>query len=341
MNFKKKNNQKSISKALAMGIIATSFMPVVAPKERVGAEPVIKEDTSAQSTKLVQVTCSALNIRTGSSTKYSIAGTVTNGTKLKYISTCSSGWYKVEYKGNERYISNKYSKIITSSTTSSSTSNSTETGNSISKVGKVTASSLNVRTGAGSNYSVKNTIKKNSVVGVLNIYSGWVKVQLSNSSTGYVSSKYLNIYSGDSSDIKVSQTTSSSSSSTSSTNSKIDTVLSTVKAQLGKPYVYGAAGPNCFDCSGLTYYSYKKAGIYLNRSSRDQAKNGRYVSKSELKPGDLIFFNSGTSTIRHVGIYVGDGQFIHSPSSGKTVRYQNLNSSYYTKGYVTARRIIE
>lgn len=338
MNFKKEMNKKSISKALAMGIIATSFMPFVAPKEKVGAEQTTEENTLAQSEKVVQVTCSVLNVRKGSSTKYSIAGTVTKGTQLKYISTSSNGWYKVEYKGNERYVSNKYSKITASSTTSSST----ETNNAIKRVGKVTASSLNVRTGAGTKYSIKNTIKSGSVVGILNTYSGWAKIQLSDSSIGYVSTKYLNIYSGDSSDIQVAyKSSSSSSSSTISTNSKIQTVLSTVKAQVGKPYVYGAAGPNSFDCSGLTYYSYKKAGIYLNRGSRDQARNGRYVSKSELKPGDLVFFNSGTNTIRHVGMYVGNGQFIHSPSPGKTVRYENLNSSYYIKGYVTARRIIE
>ena len=113
------------------------------------------------------------------------------------------------------------------------------------------------------------------------------------------------------------------------------------KRQVGKPYVYGASGPNSFDCSGLMYYCYKNAaGITINRSSAAQASNGRYVSKSNLQPGDLVFFNSGTNRIRHVGMYVGNGQFIHAPSPGKSVKYENLYSSYYVKGYVTARRII-
>lgn len=98
--------------------------------------------------------------------------------------------------------------------------------------------------------------------------------------------------------------------------------------------------PNSFDCSGLTYYAYKKSGTYLNRTSRDQAKNGKYVSRSNLKAGDLVFFNSGTNSIKHVGMYVGNGKFIHSPSPGKSVKYENLSTSYYAKGYVTARRII-
>lgn len=388
-------NTKNISKGIAVGMLATSIMPSVAINENVEASEV-------RSSKVVEVTCDALNVRTGSSTKHSIAGTVRKGTKLEYISTCSNGWYKVKYKGSTRYVSNKYSKLKGDSTSSSKTvqvtgsrvnirsgagtkysivdtvskgtklkyisrcsngwykveykgktryitdeytkiSGSTTTSDSIRKVGKVTASALNVRSGASTKHSVKKTIKKNSVVGVISSYSnGWSKVKLSSSTTGYVSTKYLKVYAGDSNDIKVSYTSSSSSSSSNkpSSNSKLDKVLSTVKAQVGKPYVYGAAGPNSFDCSGLTYYAYKKAGIYLNRTSRDQAKNGKHVSKSNLKAGDLVFFNSGTNSIRHVGMYVGNGKFIHSPSPGKSVKYEKLSTSYYVKGYVTARRII-
>lgn len=326
-------NKKVISKAMAMGILTTSMVPIVALNENVEAKEVTSISQEEKTTKVVEVTCSALNVRKGPSKDYSIAGTVTKGTQLKYISTSSNGWYKVEYKGSTRYISNNYSRLKTISGTSN------ENKDTIKKVGKVTSSALNVRKGPGTNYGVKKTIKKSSVVGVIKSYSnGWSKVKISNSSTGYVLSDYMKTYSGDSGDIKV---TYSKSSTSSTTNKKIDTVISTVKAQVGKPYVYGAAGPNCFDCSGLTYYSYKKAGIYLNRSSRDQASNGKYVSKSDLKPGDLIFFNSGTNSIRHVGMYVGNNKFVHSPSPGKTVRYESLSTSYYVKGYVTARRIID
>lgn len=326
-------NKKAISKAMAMGILTTSLVPVVALNENVEAKEVTSRSQQEKTTKVVEVTCYALNVRKGPSKDNSIAGTVTEGTQLKYISTCSNGWYKVEYKGSTRYISNDYSRLKTISGTSN------ENKDTIKKVGKVTPSALNVRKGPGTNYGVKQTIKKGSVVGVIKSYSnGWSKVKISSSSTGYVLSDYMKTYSGDSGDIKVAYTKPSTSSTT---NKKIDKVVSTVKAQVGKPYVYGAAGPNSFDCSGLTYYSYKKAGIYLNRGSRDQASNGKYVSKSNLKPGDLIFFNSGTNSIRHVGMYVGNNKFVHSPSPGKTVRYESLSTSYYVNGYVTARRIID
>ncbi|UGQ09989.1 NlpC/P60 family protein [Yinghuangia sp. ASG 101] len=94
-------------------------------------------------------------------------------------------------------------------------------------------------------------------------------------------------------------------------------------AQIGKPYVYGATGPSSFDCSGLTGYAWKQAGVSLPRTSQGQAGAGRSVSVSQIQPGDLVIYYSGMS---HVGIYAGNGQIIHAPSTGSTVRYAPLNS---------------
>ena len=337
MNLQKRLNKKAISNALAMGLLATTVMPVVNTDDRVFADKTTNSQDE-NSIKLVEVTGSSVNTRKGPGTEYGKLGTLKRGTKVKYLSTCSNGWYKIEVNGSERYISNQYSSIVNgdSNNVSETVENITES-DTVQTVGTVTASSLNVRNGIGTSYSVKTRLKRGSVVGILNTYNnGWVRVKLSDSSTGYVSGKYLKIDNGESSDINVSESQSQSTNN----SKKVQQVLNIVKSQIGKPYVYGAAGPNSFDCSGLTYYAYKQVGVYLNRTSRDQSKNGVYVSKSDLKPGDLVFFNSGTSSIKHVGIYVGDGQFIHSPSTGKSVKYENLNSSYYTRGYVTARRIL-
>ena len=85
---------------------------------------------------------------------------------------------------------------------------------------------------------------------------------------------------------------------------------------LGKKYVWGATGPNSFDCSGLMQYIYKKVGINLNRVSRDQATQGIAVSKSNLQPGDLIIFkNQSLTAIGHVGIYIGNSEFIHASTT--------------------------
>ncbi|MGW1166651.1 NlpC/P60 family protein [Streptomyces sp. NPDC002550] len=93
-------------------------------------------------------------------------------------------------------------------------------------------------------------------------------------------------------------------------------------AKLGSPYVWGAAGPNAFDCSGLVQAAYRSAGISLPRTTYAQINAGRRVSRSELQPGDLVFFYSGIS---HVGIYVGNGQIIHAPNPSAPVRLAPLD----------------
>ena len=104
---------------------------------------------------------------------------------------------------------------------------------------------------------------------------------------------------------------------------RIQTALKVAKQQKGDPYRYGAAGPNAFDCSGLIYYSYRKAGISVPRTSGQQAAHARRISKGNLKRGDLMFFhNSGR--VYHAAIFLGwkDGraQLLHSPGSGKRVQ---------------------
>lgn len=107
---------------------------------------------------------------------------------------------------------------------------------------------------------------------------------------------------------------------------------------LGKPYVYGATGPNAFDCSGLTQYVYNKFGVNISRTTYTQVNEGTKVNKNDLKAGDLVFFNTEGS-ISHVGIYIGNGEFIHAPRSGKPVMVSSLSDGYYSKKYATARRI--
>jgi len=96
--------------------------------------------------------------------------------------------------------------------------------------------------------------------------------------------------------------------------------------ELGKPYVWGAAGPDSFDCSGLTQYVWAKAGVYLDHYTGSQWNEGRHVSQSELRPGDLVFFGSD---LHHVGIYIGHGDMIEAPHSGANVRISPYARSDY------------
>ena len=111
------------------------------------------------------------------------------------------------------------------------------------------------------------------------------------------------------------------------------TAVDTALAQLGDPYVWAAAGPDAFDCSGLVQYAYAAAGVRLPHSSTMQSQMGTPVSRSQLQPGDLVFFYSPVS---HVGIYVGDGQMVHASTYGQPVKVASVDAM---GGYNSARRI--
>ncbi len=113
-------------------------------------------------------------------------------------------------------------------------------------------------------------------------------------------------------------------------------VVGVAMGQLGKPYVWGAAGPDTFDCSGLVVYSYAAVGVSLPHSSYALWNVGVYVSKDQLQPGDLVFFDG----LGHVGIYIGGGEFIHAPHTGDVVKISNINEGWYAATYVGARRIL-
>lgn len=116
-------------------------------------------------------------------------------------------------------------------------------------------------------------------------------------------------------------------------------ILEIAHAQLGKPYVWGSQGPDGFDCSGFTSYVFKQFGVSLSHSSYEQFKQGVPVSGDELQPGDLVFFTTYSKGASHVGIYTGDGQFIHA-SSSKGITYTSLSDSWYGPRYLGARRVL-
>ncbi|MFF1294402.1 MULTISPECIES: C40 family peptidase [unclassified Streptomyces] len=99
--------------------------------------------------------------------------------------------------------------------------------------------------------------------------------------------------------------------------------LQVAASKKGSPYKWGAAGPHRFDCSGLTLYSFKKAGKSLPRTAAQQYNKTRHISSGNRKAGDLVFFHSGSS-VYHVGIYAGKGKIWHSPKSGEVVKLQKI-----------------
>ena len=249
----------------------------------------------------------------------------------------------------------------TTSETSTDTTNDTASVKELNKTGYVKVEGLTVRKGPSTSTEAIDGLSKNDKVEITGETDGWYQIKLKGE-VGYVSAKYI-------SDTKVTETTSRSGSTLKETASeeKVTTeqendeteeseeeatesttgisgaeVVEYAKQYLGYKYVAGGASPSTgFDCSGFTTYVYKHFGISLNRSSRDQIKNGTSVSKSNLQLGDIIIFNGSSNTsIGHVGIYIGDNKFIHAANSREGVIITSLSSSYYQKRYVGARRVI-
>ena len=213
---------------------------------------------------------------------------------------------------------------------------------------------VNLRKEASTSSEVLKKLSKAKQVTVVSEENGWSKVKV-DGVEGYISSSLLSetkpnivtsrsieearkeLINKEASNSGTEQTTNSSSTSdtqtVTSTSDKGAEVVAYAKKYLGCKYVYGGTSPSGFDCSGFTQYVYKQFGVSLNRTAEAQASNGTAVSKSELKAGDLVIFTS------HVGIYAGDGTFIHAANERKGVTTTSMSDSYYVANYITARRI--
>ena len=114
--------------------------------------------------------------------------------------------------------------------------------------------------------------------------------------------------------------------------------LLAAKSRIGASYRYGGSGPDAFDCSGLVAYAYQQAGVTMPRTAVQQYALARPVPRRELRPGDLVFFRLSGREVSHVGIYAGDGQFVHAPQSGGQVRTASLDDEWYRERYAGAGR---
>ena len=288
------------------------------------------DNSTTGTTKYVSASV-GLNVRSGAGTSYSKLGKLEYKEKVTVLST-SNGWSKINYNGKTGYVDSSYLKSTVPGSTDDNTNN--ETTGTTKYVN--TTSGLNVRSGAGTSYSKLGKLEYKEKVTVLSTSNGWSKIKY-NGKTGYVDSSYLQ-----------STVPGSNGNNANNNNNTVSTkaneVIAYAKTLLGKPYVWGAQGPNSFDCSGFTYYVFKnKAGIVLPRTSSAQSKYGTYVSKSNLKAGDLVFFDTNGANdgnVSHVGMYIGNGQMIHASYGQKKIVIANFNDSYYQKAYVIARRVL-
>ncbi len=264
--------------------------------------------TSSFALNMGTITADSLNLRASASISSAVLSELQHGRMVAVLEQGET-WSKVAVNSQIGYVDSTYLKNYNCDADFA-------VGNGI-----VTANSLNVRTQPNTNGSILVALKRGTSVKVVGIAGDWFKVTTADSVIGYVCPDYISI--------------------TSANSATGSAIVATAKAQIGKPYVFGSKGPNSFDCSGLTYYVYKQNGYTLASNSRSQYSTTTRVAKSDLQPGDLVFFSNSSSggQIGHVGIYAGDGQYIHAPSPGKTVCYASLSSSWSSSHYIGAGRV--
>lgn len=205
--------------------------------------------------------------------------------------------------------------------------------------GVINASDVRLRSDANTSSSILATLSKGTAVTVLTQSGSWYAVSY-NGTNGYVAQQYVTLGTSLPAEDTGSSSTDNTTSSVPSSGSG-SSAVSIAYQYLGVPYVYGGASPSGFDCSGFTMYVYNQLGISLPHGATPQLKYGTYVGRSELQPGDLVFFSDGSYPASHVGIYVGDDQFIHASSStgnGYCVCVSSLNTNYYSRNFVGGRR---
>ncbi len=286
-----------------------------------------------QASGVATVTASSLRLRSEPNTSCSTVMMLPRNTVLAVVSD-SQGWYGVEYDGKSGFVSADHVTYAASTDT-------------IKTYGVVVGSSVNVRNDASTSAAKVMTVYKNGTVSVKGFKNGWYNISVGGKS-GYIRSDYLAL------GTSAASAASSTPATTASSNGKlyslngatVDDLIAYANTFLGTPYAYGGSSSKGFDCSGFTSYVFKHFGISLPHSATGQLSYGVAVNdRSQLQVGDLVFFRDthySTKAASHVGIYIGNSQFIHASSSvsGKYVRVNSLNESYHSSVYTVGRHLI-
>lgn len=305
------------------------------------------------------VSSGGLRVRKEASTSSTILGTLYSGNSVNIVGETGS-WYKIKYNSSYAYVhkdyitENKPSSESSSNTgNSSSTTDSNNSSQTMNAVGVVTnvSSNLRVRKQPSSSAVVLGYLLNNENVDITGKEGNWYKINFKGS-VGYVSADYIKISTG--SDNTSGSNSSTGSNSNTSVSNAYNIVLEELKSHIGSPYAYGGSGElvtnasiqtlknrfpdyasagkydtlyqyvdsgvRMFDCSGFMQWGFSKANISIGRTTYDQIKSGVEVSLDSVQPGDLLFY----SNLGHVGMYIGNDQWIESPNSGKTIRITNV-----------------
>lgn len=280
------------------------------------------------------VNAGALNMRSSNTTSSRVIDVATEKEKVIVLEKVG-GWYRVNYNYQEGFMSADYLSI---SSTEDLSDNPID--------GVVTGSVVNVRSNPGTQNPVLFQLREKTFTKIIGIKDGWYHIEYGELS-GYIHADYLEIKKKEQTTVELSESINTditdNPSVTDAFSDLRSEIVSFAKKYIGTKYKYGGRSPSeGFDCSGFVYYVFKNFGYTLNPGASNQMGKTLSISKSDLLPGDLVFFNAGSSKkATHVGIYIGNNSFIHAVNSGKPVTITSLSQNYYKKYYVGAGRVFQ
>lgn len=302
----------------------------------------------AAEVRAAQTKASTLNLRESATTSSKILASAPQGSKLLVLDT-KDGWCRVRYNGTNGYMNAEYLTMLDKA--------DLKLG-----AGVITDDSVNFRKAPSTSAGILLQFDRNAKVEIVGVEGGWYKVTYSGK-TGYVHPDYLTFAAptpavqaaavqaaapegddGAEGEADAEPPAAPQVDTTNDENAQLRAdIVAYAQTFLGCKYRYGTMNGTTFDCSGFTSYVYKKFGYSLGRSAASQVSDGTKVDKADLLPGDIVLFRDASinrGAASHVGLYVGDGKFIHASSAGGCVKYSNLSDNYYARHYIGARRIV-
>ena len=296
---------------------------------------------------------SGVRLRAAKSTSSAIITVVGEGKTVQVTSGSSSTWIAVSYNGNTGFISADYLKATTSSGTSSGSTSggSTSTTSYRLQIGDkaITLAAVNLRYGSSTSTGVAAVVPSGTVVKITGSPKNGFYPANWDGLKGYLYTDFLRetdlpvSVRGGSGTTTGTDTGSGSGSNTGSGSGSASgqAIVNFAMQYVGYPYVWATHGPGSFDCSGFTSWVVLNVlGIQIGYSVAPQFNFGTGVSRSNLQPGDIVFFeNTYTFGLSHVGIYIGNNQFVHAENENTGVKVSDLNSTYYSTRYYGARRL--
>ena len=268
-----------------------------------------------------------IRIRSGPGLTSEVLTHVNTGDIVVIVERTSSEWYKVNFHGTVGYISVPLLDRVRDAA-------------NFNAAGSISGSSVNMRAEPNTTSSVLSTNNSGTVMQIIGINKGWYKVQ-HDGNTGYIRSDLMTLLSQSDAAASNISTTGSVSSAPSENRSLGQQIADFGVSLKGVPYVWAGTSTSGFDCSGFVTYVLRNFGINVTRQSGGMYRdNGVSVNKSDLVPGDLVFFSRNGSTVSHVGIYIGNGQYVHSTSTNKVgVIVSSMNTTWATSTYFGAKRV--